>query len=93
MPQLSLTVNGSNVAGQALTLRCSIITNPLIPYDTSYSLVITGPSSIIGPVNGSLLDGVIDPLRTSDAGTYTCVAPFLAINVSFVSVNVLVESK
>ena len=75
-------VNSTVTAGDTLTLQCTMTTIPYLAVQPTVKLL--GPEgSVLTTSNISLMvDLTLDPVRTSHAGQYTCIASVVITSVS-----------
>ena len=93
------TVEDSTVtAGDSHTLQCTVTEIPHLAVRPTVELMGPGSSSVVATVMGLMLTHTVDPVRTSDAGQYTCRAsvdiPSASVDISGHSSSTLtVQSK
>ena len=74
-PVVTLFFSGDSIPGLTYALQCSVIVAPHIVEltDLKIDLKILFPNTtVITAMNSSSLNYTFSPLRTSDAGPYTC---------------------
>ena len=83
-------------AGDSHTLQCTVTENPHLAVRPTMELI--GPGGSLATAVGLLVAHTVDPVKTSDAGHYTCrasvVIPSASVDVSGQSSSILtVQSK
>ena len=80
------TVEDSTVtAGDSHTLQCTVTEIPHLAVQPTVELIGPGSSSVVATVIGLMVTHIVDPVRTSDAGQYTCRA---SVDIPSVSVDI-----
>ena len=75
-------------AGDAHTLQCTVTEIPHLAVQPTMELI--GPGGSLATAVGLLVTYTVDPVKTSDAGQYTCRA---SVNIPSVSVDVSGQSS
>ena len=71
-------------AGGSHTLQCTVTEIPHLAVQLTVELI--GPEGSLATAVGLLVTHIVDPVKTSDAGQYTCRASVIILSAS-VNVN------
>ena len=71
-PEVASVEDSTVTAGDSHTLQCTMTEIPHLAVQPTVEL--TGPGGSVATVMGLMLTHTVDPVRTSDAGQYTCRA-------------------
>ena len=77
-------------AGDSHTLQCTVTEIPHLAARPTVELIGPGSSSVVATVMGLMVTHTVDPVRTSNAGQYTCRA---SVDIPSVSVDVSGQSS
>ena len=84
-----VSVEDSTVtAGDSHTLQCTVTVIPHLAVQPTVELI--GPGGSLATAMGLLVTHTVDPVKTSDAGQYTCRA---SVNIPSASVDVSGQSS
>ena len=95
-PKVASVEDSTVTAGDSHTLQCSVTEIPHLAVQPTVELI--GPGGSLATAMGLLVTHTVDPVKTSDAGQYTCMAsvviPSASVDVSGQSSSTLtVKSK
>ena len=95
-PEVASVVDSTVTAGDSHTLQCTVTEIPHLAVQPTVELI--GPGGSLDTAVGLMLTHTVDPVKTSDAGQYTCrasvVIPSASVDVSGQSSSTLtVQSK
>ena len=83
-PEVAGVEDSTVTAGDSHTLQCTVTDIPYLAVQPTVELI--GPGSSLDTAVGLLVAHTVDPVKTSDAGQYTCMAsvviPSASVNVS-----------
>ena len=95
-PKVASVEDSTVTAGDSHTLQCTVTEIPHLAVPPTVELI--GPGGSLATAVGLLVTHTVDPVKTSDAGQYTCMAsvviPSASVDVSGQSSSTLtVQSK
>ena len=85
-PEVGSVEDSRVTAGDSHTLRCTVTEIPHLAVQPTVKLM--GPGGIMATSMGLLVTHIVNPVRTSDSGQYTC-----RVSVSIPSASVDVSSQ
>ena len=96
-PEVAGVEDSTFTAGDSHTLQCTVTEIPHLAVQPTVELIGPG-GSLVATAVGLLVAHTVDPVKTSDAGQYTCrasvVIPSVSVDVSGQSSSTLtVQSK
>ena len=87
-PEVATVEDSTVTAGDSHTLQCTVTEIPRLAVQPTVELI--GPGGSLATAVGLMVTHTVDPVRTSDAGQYTCRA---SVNISSASVDVSGQSS
>ena len=83
-PEVASVEDSTVTAGGSHTLQCTVTEIPHLAVQPTVELI--GPGGSLATAVGLMLTHTVDPVKTSDAGQYTCMAsvviPSASVDVS-----------
>ena len=83
-PEVASVEDSTVTAGDSHTLQCTVTEIPHLAVQPTVELM--GPGGSVATAMGLMLTHTVDPVKTSDAGQYTCrasvVIPSASVDVS-----------